>query len=105
VAAFAFKAPRAELQRGIHHDAGPVWQAPDGSAVKGTVVSSTPRDGTIAELTLSAQSIGDAKGTLSGITTIRRVNTGGGLAPTGTCQPGQVAEVPYTATYIFSGVR
>ena len=46
-----FRAPRAELQRAIHHDAGPVWQHPDGSAVKGEVREWVERPGTIPELT------------------------------------------------------
>jgi hypothetical protein len=102
---FVFRAPRAELQRAIHHDAGPVWQHPDGSAVKGTVVERVDRPGTIPELTLSAEQIGADHGLLARVDTIRRINTTGGLAPTGPCTVGTVIEVPYTATYVFSGPK
>jgi hypothetical protein len=98
--AFAFKQPRAKLQRGIKHDVGPVWLAPDGSGVRGTVVTSTPRPGTIAELTLTATSIG-GPGLLSPITTIKRLETSGGVAPAGACTLGAIVEVPYGATYVF----
>ena len=102
---FVFRAPRADLQRAIHHDAGPIWQHPDGSAVKGTVRQQIKRPGTIPELTLSAEQIGAGHGLLAGVDTIRRINTTGGLAPTGPFTVGAVAEVPYTATYVFSGPR
>jgi hypothetical protein len=96
-------APRAELQRAIHYDAGPVWQHPDGSAVKGTVQKRIDRPGTIPELTLSAEQIGADHGLLACVDTIRRINTTGRLAPARPCTVGAVAEVPYTATYVFSG--
>jgi hypothetical protein len=99
---FVFRAPRAELQRAIHHDAGPIWQARDGSAVKGTVVERIERPGTIPELTLSAEQIGADHGLLAGVDSIRRINTTGGLPPAGPCMVGAVQEVPYTATYVFS---
>jgi hypothetical protein len=102
---FVFRAPRAELQRAIHHDAGPIWQARDGSAVKGTVVKRVERPGTIPELTLSAEQIGADHGLLAGVDTIQRINTTGGLAPAGPCTIGAVQEVPYTATYVFSGPK
>jgi hypothetical protein len=100
---FVFRAPRAELQRAIHHDAGPIWQHPDGSAVKGTVRQQIKRPGTIPELTLSAEQIGADHGLLACVDTIRRINTTGRLAPARPCTVGAVAEVPYTATYVFSG--
>jgi hypothetical protein len=102
---FVFRAPRAELKRAIHHDAGPVWQARDGSAVKGTVRERIDRPGTIPELTLSAEQIGADHGLLAGVDTIRRINTTGGLAPAGPCTVGVVEEVPYSATYVFSGPK
>jgi hypothetical protein len=97
---YVFKQPRATLERRIQHDAGPVWLAPDGSGVKGTVVASTPRPGTIPALTLSATSIG-GPGLLSAVTTIRREDTEGGVAPAGPCRLGKVVKVPYEATYVF----
>jgi len=105
VTSFVFRAPRAELQRAIHHDAGPVWQHPDGSAIRGTVRERVERPGTIPELTLSAEQIGADHGLLAGVDTVRRINTTGGLPPAGPCTVGAVMEVPYSATYVFSGPK
>ncbi|MFG1997854.1 DUF3455 domain-containing protein [Spirillospora sp. NPDC048911] len=100
---------RASLQRGISHffvnpgPAGPPkWQAPDGSAVTGSVISRTPNGaGNIAELDLAATQAGEPKGLLSRMNEILRLNTVGGVAPAGTCEPGSKAEVPYRADYLF----
>ena len=103
------RAPRAELQRAIHHDAGPIWQARDGSAVKGTVRERIERPGTIPELTLSAEQIGADHGLLAGVDTIRRINTTAGWrrqaparsgpwrtcpTPRRTCSPGRSPAAP-----------
>ncbi|KAB2348434.1 DUF3455 domain-containing protein [Actinomadura rudentiformis] len=100
---------RASLQRKISHffvnpgPAGPPkWQARDGSAVTGSVISRRPNgDGNIAELDLAATQVGAPKGLLSGINEILRLNTVGGVAPAGSCEPGSKAEVPYRADYLF----
>jgi hypothetical protein len=102
---------RAELEHGIHHSfvaptAGPPqWQAPDGSAVRGTLISKTPNgDGNIPVLELSGTQSGTPDGILAGVTRISRIDTHGGVAPAGPCDAAQTptAEVPYTATYVFS---
>jgi CHRD domain/Protein of unknown function (DUF3455) len=99
----------AKLRRGIDHSfvtpaAGPPqWIAPDGSAVRGAVVTRTPNDGHIPELVLDATQAGERSGLLAHATQILRLNTTGGLAPTGSCEPGAEAEVPYGADYIFLG--
>jgi hypothetical protein len=100
----------AHLSGGIHHTfvrplAGtPQWQAPDGSAVSGKLVSkNTDGAGNIAELNLDATQIGDSTGLLSQAVEVLRLNTVGGLAPTGTCDPQATptVNVPYQADYIF----
>ncbi|GAA3234559.1 hypothetical protein GCM10010468_67810 [Actinocorallia longicatena] len=102
---------RASLQRGIAHffavpgPAGPPeWAAPDGSAVTGRVLSRTPNGaGNIAELDLAATQAGAPGGLLSETDEILRLNTVGGLAPTGPCDPGVTprAESRYRADYVF----
>ncbi|MFI0449446.1 DUF3455 domain-containing protein [Actinomadura sp. 6N118] len=100
---------RASLQRKISHffvnpgPAGPPkWLAKDGSAVTGSVISRTPNgSGNIAELDLAATQAGEPEGLLSGINEILRLNTVGGVAPAGSCEPGSKAEVPYRADYVF----
>jgi hypothetical protein len=100
----------ATLRRGIAHSfvtptAGPPqWIAPDGSAVRGTVVTRTPNgDGNIPELVLDAAQAGTPAGLLSHATQVMRLNTVGGTAPAGTCVPGATVRVPYRADYLFLG--
>jgi Protein of unknown function (DUF3455) len=38
---------------------------------------------------------------LSNTTWIQRLNTSGGVAPAGTCTPGETIPVPYSADYFF----
>jgi CHRD domain-containing protein/uncharacterized protein DUF3455 len=100
----------AVLQGGIAHsfvknDAGPPqWVARDGSAVTGAVVTKTPNGtGNIAELDLNATQAGAPTGLLAGTVEILRLNTVGGVAPAGTCDPATrpIAKVPYRADYLF----
>jgi hypothetical protein len=100
----------AHLGGGIHHTfvqpaAGPPqWQAPDGSAVSGKVVTKNANgDGNIAELNLDATQIGASTGLLSHVVEVLRLNTAGGVAPTGTCDPQAtpIVNVPYQADYVF----
>jgi hypothetical protein len=100
----------AHLTDGIHHtfvqpDAGPPqWQAPDGSAVSGKVVTKNANGaGNIAELNLDATQIGASTGLLAHAVEVLRLNTVGGVAPTGTCDPQATptVNVPYQADYIF----
>ncbi|NUO44423.1 MAG: DUF3455 domain-containing protein, partial [Streptomyces sp.] len=80
----------------------PQWVAPDGSAVTGAVLSRTPNgDGNIPELDLKATQSGKRHGLLARTTEILRLNTAGGVAPAGTCTPGEIVGVPYHADYVF----
>ncbi|MFE7117487.1 CHRD domain-containing protein [Streptomyces sp. NPDC057654] len=86
----------------------PQWVAPDGSAVTGEVLSKTP-NGTanIPELDLRATRSAASRttGLLADTTEILRLNTVGGTAPTGTCDPVRqpTVSVPYEADYLFVG--
>ena len=100
----------ARLTGGIHHTfvqptAGPPqWHAPAGSAVTGRVVSKNANgDGNIAELNLDATQIGNSTGLLSRVVEVLRLNTVGGVAPTGPCDPQAtpIVGVPYQADYVF----
>ncbi len=100
----------ARLDGGIHHtfvqpDAGPPqWQAPDGSAVSGKVVAKNDNGaGNIAELNLDATQIGAATGLLAHVVEVLRLNTLGGVAPAGSCDPQATptVAVPYQADYVF----
>jgi hypothetical protein len=100
----------ARLFGGIHHTfvqpaAGPPqWQAPDGSAVTGKVVTANANGaGNIAELNLDATQIGASTGLLAHVVEVLRLNTLGGVAPAGSCDPQAtpIVNVPYQADYVF----
>ncbi|UWU76505.1 DUF3455 domain-containing protein [Bradyrhizobium huanghuaihaiense] len=102
-----FEAPEAELidARGrlfAKHYAGPTWEALDGSKAVGKVLANepAPKAGAIPWLLLSTQSSGS--GVLGGAHFVQRVNTSGGVGPTGACpKAGTEQRVAYTADYIF----
>jgi hypothetical protein len=100
----------ARLQGGIKHsfvkdDAGPAqWVAQDRSSVSGKLLSKTPNGAAnIAELDLDLTQTGAATGHLANAVEVERLNTVGGLAPTGTCDPSKqpIAKTPYEADYLF----
>jgi hypothetical protein len=109
---WTFVAPEAELldaqgRRIGRHGAGPTWQANDGSRIVGTVKerASAPVAGAVPWLLLQAKSAGP-EGMFSKVTSIQRVNTAGGIAPSAGCAEattGETARVAYTADYyLFS---
>ncbi|MFI5657535.1 CHRD domain-containing protein [Streptomyces sp. NPDC051684] len=107
-AAFAQRDVSAELAGHIRHsftapDSGvPQWVAPDKSAVTGAVVSRTPNGAdNIAELDLRATRSGAPHGLLADTAEILRLNTVGGVAPSGSCDPGAIVGVPCKADYVF----
>jgi hypothetical protein len=84
------------------HYAGPNWEHDDGSVVKGKVIASTPgatsSDIPWLELELAEH---PGHGVFSAATTVRRINTKGGLAQ-GSCErAGDYLSVPYSADYVF----
>lgn len=84
------------------HFAGPGWELADGSAVTGKITSwaagATPKD--IPLLKLEAVSH-RGSGQLTGVTTIQRLNTKGGVVE-GSCEAaGTFLSVPYSADYTF----
>ncbi len=111
---WSFKQPQADLstQAGMgigKHYAGPTWEANDGSKVVGEVIahSDSPKSDSIPWLLLRAKTTSGA-GLFSGVTSIQRLDTVGGSAPAGGCRPdqtGQQLRVPYTADYVFYGMK
>ncbi|WP_206314114.1 CHRD domain-containing protein [Streptomyces coryli] len=101
---------RARLAGNIAHffvkpqEGPPAWLAPDLSAVTGKVtqrIDNGPKN--IPELHLAATQKGRGSGKLSYATEILRLNTVGGVAPAGACEPGAKAAVNYKADYVFIG--
>lgn len=112
--AWVFLAPEADLfdesgARVGRHYAGPTWELNDGSKIAGTVkerVSSTV-PGAIPWLLLTAKSTGSA-GQLEKITSLQRINTVGGVAPSTSCTAndiGKLARVYYKADYVYFAAK
>ncbi|MGQ0446310.1 MAG: DUF3455 domain-containing protein [Beijerinckiaceae bacterium] len=105
--AWTFVAPNANLYAdpgynglvGTHY-AGPTWESNSGSKVVGIrVAACTPDTNAIPLLLLSAAST-QGPGVFNGVTFVQRVNTVGGKAPAAPgANPGDFANVPYTAEY------
>jgi hypothetical protein len=109
--AWVFKAPSADLydasgQLVVRHSAGPSWQAADGSKITGKVLQQVPNTdeaGSIPLLLLQASNAGGA-GLLAPVRYVQRLDTRGGVAPSGPCtQEGQEGRSPYLAEYVFLG--
>jgi hypothetical protein len=108
--AWTLKGPEAQLvdQGGKpfgKHFAGPTWEANDGSRVTGKAVANaaSPDADSIPWLLLTVASHG-GDGVLSRVTSIQRIRTKGGKAPTSGCdaaRSGQEARASYSADYVF----
>ena len=82
----------------------PVWRLKDGSTVEAARTVTVPAGpGNIAALLLkSAVASAGADGDrLAKATWVQRLNPSGGVAPAGTCVPGDPISVPYTTDYVF----
>jgi hypothetical protein len=108
--AWVFRGPEAALvdpsgrSLGKHY-AGPTWESNDGSSVVGAVKAqySGPSANAIPWLLLTTKATAGS-GTFSATTSIQRLRTVGGVAPSEACSASnaaQLARVPYTATYYF----
>ena len=104
-----------EAASGMRQDC-PSWRSPaDGSTVWGEKSASAaagtdpscPDTGSIACLLLKAVATGGGQpaGLFSRTTFIQRLQTSGGSPPGTACTAGQVALVPYRATYVFYARR
>jgi hypothetical protein len=106
---WTLKAPAAMLlhtdedRRAIYHSGGPTWQSmTDGSLVTAVKKAESGVAGAIPQLLLEVNSHGGtADGELSKISYIQRLNTKGGLAPSGPCADGAEQPVEYGADYVF----
>jgi hypothetical protein len=89
----------------VTHYAGPTWESTaDHSAVTGAVAKRVTVDPTaIPWLLLDATPKKEPVGLLTNTRYIQRVNTTGGLGPSGACDPAKDTpkSVPYTANYRF----
>jgi hypothetical protein len=104
--AWAFREPIATLlldgKTVGRHYAGPNWEHVDGSAVVAKAVANAPgktaSDIPWLKLEVTAHR---GSGALSGVTTVQRINTQGGVH-TGACdRAGAFHSAPYAADYVF----
>jgi hypothetical protein len=107
---WTLKAPDAQLfdkdgKSFGKHFAGPSWEASDGSRVTGKAVANAPSPDADSIPWLLVNIVShEGSGVLSGATSIQRLNTKGGKAPTSGCDAahlGQEVRVPYSADYLF----
>jgi hypothetical protein len=104
--AWVFREPTATLlldgKTVGRHYAGPNWEHADGSAVTAKAAASAPGQtaSDIAWLKLEVTTQ-RGSGALSGISTVQRINTRGGVHA-GTCETaGAFHSAPYAADYVF----
>jgi hypothetical protein len=114
---WAFHAPRAVLfnahnhrPTAIHYGGidrglalGPWWESVrDGSRIRGgkAVSAPSPNANSIPLLRLEVLER-QGTGVFTPVSYIQRLNTEGGVGPTGACEPGAQRRVPYTTDYYF----
>lgn len=104
--AWAFREPIATLLLDAktvgRHYAGPTWEHIDGSAVVAKVAGNAPGKSAndVPWLKLEVTSH-RGSGMLSGVSTVQRINTQGGVF-TGSCdKAGAFHSAPYSAEYVF----
>jgi hypothetical protein len=88
------------------HYLGPAWEYIDGSLVVGKIAAivfgATPEDIPWLRLQVTEHR---GSGMFSGVTTVQRINTKGGVVQ-GSCEhAGAYLSVPYSADYVFLGER
>lgn len=84
------------------HYAGPKWEMADGSAIvakaAGRAPGATAKDIPLLKLEVISQR---GSGQLTGVTTVQRLNTKGGVAEGACTTAGAFLSVPYSADYAF----
>jgi Protein of unknown function (DUF3455) len=107
---WTLRAPEAQLygkggKSFGEHFGGPSWRANDGSQVTGKAVANMPSPDTNSIPWLLVTVVGrSGAGVLAGVTSIQRLNTQGGKAPSSGCDAAHVGHelrVRYSADYVF----
>ena len=104
--------PKSHKRVGVHFGgidrgltAGPWWESTkDGSRIRGgnAVSAPSPDANSIPWLRLEVLEHAGS-GVFTPVTYIQRLNTEGGVGPTGACKTGAQRKVHYTADYYFFG--
>ncbi|HEX2325429.1 MAG TPA: DUF3455 domain-containing protein [Chloroflexota bacterium] len=90
------------------HGRGPFWAAYDGSRVVGAGLANVPAPAPARDIPLLLlRATGSGEGRFAPVTYIQRLDTRGGVAPPGPCDPTgeSTLAVPYLAVYYFYGPR
>jgi hypothetical protein len=84
------------------HYAGPNWEYSDGSAVVGKSAASVP-GATASDIPWLKLEVISRRGSgvLTGVTTVQRINTKGGMLAGPCDKAGTFSSVPYSADYVF----
>ena len=104
--AWAFREPIATLladgKTAGRHYAGPNWELSDGSAVTGKAAGNAP-GATAADIAWLKLDVVSQRGTgtLTGVTTVQRINTAGGKLDGACDKIGTTKSAPYSADYVF----
>jgi hypothetical protein len=106
---WALKAPEAELrddQGGLigRHYAGPSWTHNDGSTITGKATAKVEYPDSIPWLLVAVNGHSGSDGVLSRVTTIQRIHTQGGQAPSSGCSADALnheVKSSYSADYYF----
>ncbi len=104
--AWAFREPIATLvldgKTVGRHYAGPSWEHADGSAVVGKAIGNAPGKSTSDIPWLKVEVTAHrGSGVLSGVTTVQRINTAGGVHAGACDKAGALHSAPYAADYVF----
>jgi hypothetical protein len=104
--AWAFREPVATLladgKTVGRHYAGPNWELSDGSAVVGKAAGNAPGATAIDIPWLKLGVVSSrGSGTLTGVTTVQRINTQGGKLDGACDKAGSFKSAPYSAEYVF----
>ena len=104
--AWAFREPIATLllegKTVGRHYAGPNWEHTDGSAVTAKAAGNAPGKTASDIPWLKLEVTGHrGSGTLSGVTTVQRTNTQGGVLAGACDKAGTFHSAPYSAEYVF----
>jgi hypothetical protein len=106
---WTLKAPEATFENAAglkgKHYVGPMWEAADGSKVKGRKLKehASPLPDAVAWLLLEASDHAGA-GQLANVSFIQRIHTTGGKPPAVRgAKAGDEVRIPYTADYVFYG--
>jgi hypothetical protein len=83
------------------HSAGPSWELADGSVIVGKAVGDAPGNNANDIPWLKLSVVAQRGNSLTGVTTVQRINTRGGNLNGACDEAGKLRAAPYAADYVF----